>query len=96
VAVPAGTGEAGTHSAGFIPLRPTDTRPAKARESQRGDRGLGSVARLDRVESFTAAVVEVDVDPGKGESSPCLGTVDLGTVDLTAPRARDDRQPLAG
>jgi len=32
--------------------------------------------------------VEVDVDPGKGESSRCLGTVDLGTVDLTAPRAR--------
>jgi hypothetical protein len=26
--------------------------------------------------------VEVDVDPGKGESSRCLGTVDLGTVDL--------------
>jgi hypothetical protein len=88
VAVPAGIDEPGTHSAGFIPLRPTDSCPAKRRESHRGDCGLGSVARLDRVESFTAAVVEVDVDPGKDQSSPCLGTVDLGAVDLTAPRAR--------
>jgi hypothetical protein len=96
VAVPAGIDEAGTQSAGFIPLRLTDSCPAKARESQGGDCGLGSVAVLDRVESFTAAVMEADVDPGKGESSRCLGTVDLGTVDLTLPEHVDDRQPLAG
>jgi hypothetical protein len=40
--------------------------------------------------------VEAPVDPGKGESSRCLGTVDLGTVDLTLPEHVDDRQPLAG
>ena len=38
-----------------------------------------------------AAVAEVDVDPGKDESSRCLGTVDLGAVDLRAPRARGRR-----
>jgi hypothetical protein len=32
-----------------------------------------------------AAVAEVDIDPGKDQSSRCLGTVDLGTVDLRAP-----------
>jgi hypothetical protein len=84
VAVPAGLDEAGTRSAGFIPLRLTDSCPRKGRESQRGDCGLGSVARLDRVESFMAVVAEVDVDPAKDESSPCLGAVDLGTVDLRA------------
>jgi hypothetical protein len=85
VAGPAGIDEAGTRSAGFIPLRLTDSCPAKGRESQRGDCGVGPVARLDRVESFMAAVAEVDIHPGKDESSRCLGTVDLGTVDLRAP-----------
>jgi hypothetical protein len=38
-----------------------------------------------------AAVAEVDVDPGKDESSRCLGAVDLGTVDLRLPEHVDDR-----